>query len=152
MISWVVLLALLALLAQQIQYARRLRVKAVISRIDKITLGTASMGLAGLAYFLADSILEYLIAGLAIALIVADCHKQGLCDLGVLLVARGKELYRWEEIGAVILQKGETIAVEYRSPRGAKITSHRYKLEDDAQIQRMLKDQGIGYEIQASKP
>lgn len=141
--SWVVLLALLILLVQQIQHIRQIRLKAVISTFAKVALTIGIITIVALAYFFAKNMVQYCIAVIGILFVLVDCNKQGISDQGVLVVARGKELYRWEEIESALIEVDTTLNIKFYLPTGVKIAFHKYKLEEDAKIRSLLMSKGI---------
>lgn len=75
------------------------------------------------------------------------CLKQGIMDEGVLLVARGKELYRCNEMKEVKMTLDDLLKAELYNKRGARVASQTYKKEDFDRVKAFFKEKNIVTEL-----
>lgn len=146
-ISFIVTILLLILLAKEHQLIKTLSIQTKKSIFEKIIIIIFILFLIMLVYFFAEHYLHYLIAILGLIFMIFAWMKQGISDSGILIDARGKQLYGWDQIGKAKISMGKTITIDYFNPSGSKIISHEYKLENYDKILKIFESKKLKFEI-----
>ncbi len=146
LLSFIVVILLLSILVKQIQYIRKLKIRTRKSTYEIITILIGILVIITMVIYFAKNYVHYLIALLGILLLIVAWMKQGISDNGVLIIARGKELYRWSEIGYAKIKKYNFVIVDYHSSSGSRIISHRYLEKDIDEIFKVFHQVDLEYE------
>lgn len=144
-ISNIIIIVMLSIIIfKQIQYIKKLRIRTIKSMGEIITMIIFLLVIFIMTISLAKGLSHYFIGFLAIVLFFLDIGKQGISSEGILLVAKGKELYYWNEIGsAKIKYDSKKLRVIYYSLGGIKIINHIYDSKFKESILNILKEKNI---------
>lgn len=130
---------------KQVGYIRKRRIAARASLTDKIVIG-CGVALIGIVFLHFGRASDAAMMALAIAVLLTDCLKPGICDAGILLVARGKEEYLWAELGiSELRQTKNTLEISWFSPTHARLAVQRYPLTARAEIEAVLTQNHVIY-------
>lgn len=146
LLSFIVVILLLSVLIKQIQYIRKLKIRTRKSTYEIMTIIIGILVIMTTVIYFAKNYVHYWIALLGIVLLIVAWMKQGISDNGVLIIARGKELYRWNEIGYAKIKKDDFVIVDYYSSSGSIIISHRYLEKDIDEIFKIFHRTNFKYE------
>ena len=146
-LSIIVVVLLVAVLLKQISYITKLQIKTKKNTVEKFAIIASAVVLFWLTHIFAENNLHYVAGFIAILFIIANWIKQGISYEGILLVAKGKELYRWNEIGEVKVTMGDLVTIEYFNGKNLLIVSQSYKIDDYEKIKNILQDKGIKTEL-----
>lgn len=148
MMNFIVIVMLLSVLTKQISYIRKLKIKTKKSFLEILTFILSILVLITLTIFFAKNYMHYLIASIGIIFLVVNWIKQGISDSGILIVARGKELYRWNEVRYAQINTGDIITIDYYSVSGSKIISHKFEMQNYDKIVEVFGDNNIQFLIE----
>lgn len=77
---------------------------------------------------------------------MVDINKQGISKNGVLITARGKELYKWIDIHHADIFVTNTIKIIYYDNTNTKITTQFYSLKMYDGIISLFQDNNLNFE------
>lgn len=95
--SVVASIVLILIAIHELRYLRKVVIKEKKSKSEIFVTIIAFIVISIITYFYAKCFWDYLMFATGLLCLVADVWKQGLSEDGVLIVARGKELYKWTE-------------------------------------------------------
>ncbi|MDD2586509.1 MAG: hypothetical protein PHT79_10185 [Syntrophomonadaceae bacterium] len=147
-INFIVIVMLLSVLTKQISYIRKLKIKTKKSFLEILTVVLGILVLITLTIFFAKHYMHFLIAFIGIILLVINWIKQGIFDSGILIVAKGKELYLWNEVRYAQINTGDIITIDYYSVSGSKIISHKFEMQNYDKILEIFEDNNIQFVIE----
>lgn len=89
---------------------------------------------------------DYVIAILGFILLFVSWSKQGISKEGILLCAKGKQLYKWDEIGeAKVKIKNDIIEVYYFNTVGVEIIKHTFNKKNMDSVISIFKFNKISF-------
>ncbi|MDK2808839.1 MAG: hypothetical protein PWP24_1576 [Clostridiales bacterium] len=124
-----------------------MRIKANKSMLEIIIIVVSVLVMLVLTAWLAVNPKHYAIGFLAISLLLFFWNTQGITETGLLLMARGKEFYKWTDIGSVKIQTGEIISIHFYDLHGSKIITHTFCKTDYGTIVNLFSNKNIKTEI-----
>lgn len=96
-----------------------------------------------ISLYFREKCFHWLIFVIGALFIFADIFKQGLSDKGVLVAAKGRELFKWVEIIDAQIVVGEDIEISYTMEKGALVASQHYSSECLDAVTGLFKDHGV---------
>ena len=141
-------LLLAAILIQNLRYLRALRVRTKKSIPEILTMLTGMTAIAVPTCFLAETAQHRILGATGVILIFFACMKPGITEKGILIEARGQELYLWNEIDHAELRRTDAICVTYFRSPGSVVAKQRYRLQDEAIVRDILEKQILVWEVE----
>lgn len=128
----------------EVRYWKSVAVKAALPCWGRLAVCGGIGCMAGIAAAFAAHWFHGLVLACGVLLVIADVHKQGLSEAGLLMAARGRELYRWEEIHhAEITTSTDGVTVVYYVKIGSVIAKRQYRQSTLEKIMQMLKQNRV---------
>lgn len=103
--------------------------------------------LASIAIIYGKSIIHYLIGLSGILYFISELFKQGISKKGLLIIAKGKEFYSWDEIKEVEIKREDNVHVTFFSTGRVKICTHNFFLNDYKKVFEVLNKHHVKIEI-----
>ena len=136
-----------AVLIRELLYLKDLNIstKKNIGEVLIIIIGIITV--VTISVIFAKNTVHYVMGCVGLGLLIADWSKQGISKNGILLVARGKELYVWNEIQEASINISNKIKIDYFITSNSKIVSQYYSVDAYDKILKEFKNQGVTFKI-----
>lgn len=120
-------LLLLALFVKEFKYMRERKIPAIPKAGDLAALIIADTLFVLLGYFKAKTLFHAAVAALAVLFFTLDVLKQGVSERGVIITAKGKQLYLFSELSRAECSRGKKLSVSFYSQSGALLCRQYYR-------------------------
>lgn len=148
--SIIVIFMVLTMIMKQIPYMKKLKIPTKKTVFETIVYLAAILIIIVITLLYGKALIHYLVGTLGIALFTIEFLKQGIFEDGILILARGKEIYRWNEILNVQIVKSSYVKVTYWGREGLSIT-HKFAIERYEEIVGLFIKNNINYDIKYNK-
>lgn len=145
-ISFIAVLVLTEIIIKQFKDKKRLVISTKKTLLEKVIYLAAIAIFIVITILYAKGVIHYLIGILGILLLTIEFLKQGIFEEGILILARGKERYAWNEISKVQIVKSKDVKVTYYGKEGLAIT-HKFAIERYKEIVALFLKNNIDYDI-----
>lgn len=128
-IYYITVLLIVTVLIKELLYIKdiKIRTKKTLGEILIFAIGIITIIVITIVF--AKNTLHYIVSCTGAALLIISWSKQGVSNKGLLIVARGKQLYEWNNIKKAKINISENIQVDYFSTLNSKIISHVYSTD-----------------------
>lgn len=145
--SVVASIVLILIAIHELRYLRKVVIKEKKSKSEIFVTIIAFIVISIITYFYAKCFWDYLMFATGLLCLVADVWKQGLSEDGVLIVARGKELYKWTEIHHIDILISDIIKVVYFEKQDSEIDKQCYPISSSEKIITLLQKHNVSYKV-----
>lgn len=148
MINCSTIIAACLLILLSVHEVRFLKSVVIKSNRSKFEISAVCFGMVGL---LVITILygknwsHYFVFVCCGVFILADVYKQGISEAGLLIVERGKELYKWNEIHHAEITVTDKVRVVYFKKQDSVLATHFYEIDSYENIIELFQRHNIQY-------
>lgn len=146
-IYYITVLLIVTVLIKELLYIKdlKIRTKKTLGEILIFAIGIITIIVITIVF--AKNTLHYIVGCTGVALLIISWSKQGVSNKGLLIVARGKQLYEWNNIKKAKINISKNIQVDYFSTLNSKIISHVYSTDVYEKILNEFNSHNLPYEI-----
>lgn len=130
----------------EIKYWKSVAIKANKSKLEILGACGGIVAISIITLFFAKNWLHYLIFSWGVIFVLADVWKQGISENGLLIVARGKELYKWAEIHHVEIIRSDNVKIVYFTKSNSEIATQLYSADDIDAIMALFKKHNVSFD------
>lgn len=136
---------IVVVLCREVKYLRMVVVRTKKAKRELLLVAAAVVVLAAITLLLAKRWFDYAIGACAILLVLADVGKQGLSENGLLVVAKGKQLYRWAEIDHAVVTVSDDVHIDFFATTNTKIVTHAFPLSLQGSVLALLQAHKVAF-------
>lgn len=141
-----VVIILVSVLIKELLYIKDLKISTIKTPSEVLIVLITMIVIIVMSIILATSTSHYILGCVGIALLIVDWTKQGVSTKGLLITARGKELYKWEEISKINITVLDKIKVDYFNSANSKIITHIYSFNRYDKLKDTFNEHNLNYQ------
>lgn len=132
---------------QEVRYLKAVEIKTIKAKSEIALMLIATVAITAMILILAKNPAHYMVGFVGILFIPVDVLKQGISAKGILIVARGKQLYRWNEIDHADIVISKQIKIQYFSKSKSKIATQLYPFSMHDKIIAAFNDHALSFKM-----
>ena len=130
----------------EIKYWKSVVIKANKSKLEILLVCVGIVVFSIITIFFAKNLLHYLIFPWGVMFVLTDVWKLGISENGLLIAARGKELYKWAEIHHVEMTISDKVKIVYFTKSNSEIATQFYSLDSFDAIMALFKKHNVSFD------
>lgn len=146
--SVIAALLLVSVCVHEMKFWRTTIIKTHKTKFEIIVMCIGLLVLIGFVLVFGRKWYHYLLFGCTVLFVIADVWKQGLSEDGLLIAARGKELFKWDEIYNAKLFMTNQVKIVYYTKQHSIIATQYYSVEDYDHIIELLRKNNVTYLVE----
>lgn len=146
-LSGIAALLIIMVFIQEVRYLKTVEIKTIKAKSEIVIMLIVTVAMTAMILTLAKNPAHYIVGSVGILFIPADVLKQGISAKGILIVARGKELYRWNEIDHADIVISKQIKIHYFSKSKSKIATQLYPCSMHEKIIAAFHHHGLSFKV-----
>lgn len=131
----------------ELGYFRSTVIKTVKTSLEIIAAVIGVTAIAVVTFFFANNWFHYVLGFIGVLFVLVDVGKQGISENGILITARGKQLYKWSEIRHIDITVSSNIEIAYFSQTRSPIVTQHYSKKQYDKIIELLQRHELDFHI-----
>ncbi|WMJ77100.1 MULTISPECIES: hypothetical protein [unclassified Sedimentibacter] len=146
-VYYITVFLIITVLIKELLYIKDLKIKTQKNLMGVLILLAGILVIVIITVIFAKNITHYILGCVGVVLLIADWSKQGVSDRGLIVVARGKELYKWNDIKKARIKITDKMEISYFNTSNSKIVTHVYSTNVHDKILNEFNKHNLDYEI-----
>lgn len=146
-LSVITVVIIVTLLIQEVKYCKESVIKSLKTKFDIAATIIGAACLIIMTLILAKNPFHYVLGCCFILFVIADVAKQGISEKGLLITARGKQLYKWSEINLAEITISDKIKIVYLSKLNTKIATQFYPISMYDKIVKIFYENKLSFHV-----
>ncbi|NCB33635.1 MAG: hypothetical protein EOM64_07095 [Erysipelotrichia bacterium] len=139
-------LLILMIVIQELKYWKSVKIITIKSKSEIMVMAVSIISITAMMLILAKTPVHYFIGCLGILFFAADIQKQGISAKGIMIVARGKQLYQWHEIDHAEIVLSKQLKICFFSKSNSKIATQLYPCSMQDKIVRIFNENTLPFQ------